>query len=126
LNIVVPAPAAHFGTAYLRFIPRNEMDIAIAGVASAVTLNAAGDRIESARIALSAVGPTPIVAKQASDSLAGQPVSEETFAKAGEIAATEASPINDMRGTVDQRRHLVGVLTRRTLAIAVERARNNG
>ena len=126
LNIVVPAPAAHFGAAYLRFIPRNEMDIAIAGVASAVTLNAAGDRIESARIALAAVGPIPIVAKQASDSLAGQPVSEESFAKAGEIAAAEASPINDMRGTVDQRRHLVGVLTRRTLAIAVERARNSG
>jgi carbon-monoxide dehydrogenase medium subunit len=125
MNVVLPAPPAHFGAAYERFIPRNEMDIAVVGVASAVTLNAAGDRIESARIALAAVGPTPIVAKQASDSLAGQPVTEESFAKAGEIAATEASPINDMRGTVDQRRHLVGVLTRRTLALAVERARSS-
>ena len=125
LNIIVPAPQAHFGSAYQRFIPRNEMDIAIAGVASAVTLNAAGDRIESGRIALSAVGPTPISAQRAADSLAGQPATGETFAKAGEITATEASPITDMRGTVDQRRHLVGVLTRRTLALAVERARGN-
>ena len=124
-NVIVPAPAPHFGAAYLRFIPRNEMDIAVAGVASAVTLNAAGDRIESARIALAAVGPIPIFAKQASDSLAGASATDESFAKAGEAASTEASPINDMRGTVDQRRHLVDVLTRRTLAIAVERARVN-
>lgn len=124
-NVIVPAPAPHFGAAYLRFIPRNEMDIAVAGVASAVTLNAAGDRIESARIALAAVGPTPIFAEQASGTLTGASATEESFAKAGETASTEASPINDMRGTVDQRRHLVDVLTRRTLAIAVERARVN-
>ena len=124
-NVIVPAPTPHFGAAYLRFIPRNEMDIAVAGVASAVTLNAAGDRIESARIALAAVGPIPIFAEQASDTLTGASATDESFAKAGEAASTEASPINDMRGTVDQRRHLVDVLTRRTLAIAVERARVN-
>jgi xanthine dehydrogenase FAD-binding subunit len=125
IKIDLPKPVAHFGAAYQRFIPRNEMDIAVAGVASAVTLDASGEKIESARIALSAVGPTPIVAQKAADSLVGQPATEETFAKAGEIAATEASPITDMRGTVDQRRHLVGVLTRRTLAQAVQRARGN-
>ena len=124
-NVIVPAPALHFGAAYLRFFPRNEMDFAVAGVASAVTLNTAGDRIESACIALAAVGPTPIVAEQASDTLAGASATEQSFAKAGETASTEASPINDMRGPVDQRRHLVDVITRRTLAIAVERARVN-
>ncbi|MDA1036145.1 MAG: xanthine dehydrogenase family protein subunit M [Chloroflexi bacterium] len=125
LNIQIDAPPAHFGASYQRFIPRNEMDIAIAGVAASVVLDAMGERIESGRIALSAVGPTPIFAKKASDSLAGQPATAETFAKAGEIASTEASPITDMRGTIDQRKHLVGVLTRRTLAVAVERARGN-
>jgi CO/xanthine dehydrogenase FAD-binding subunit len=125
IKIYLPKPAANFGAAYQRFIPRNEMDIAIAGVASAVTLDASGKKVESARIALAAVGPTPILAKKASDSLVGQPATEENFAKAGEIAATEASPITDMRGTVEQRRHLVGVLTGRTLAQAVQRARGN-
>ena len=125
LNIRVDAPPAHFGAAYQRFIPRNEMDIAVAGVASSLQLDAKGERIESARIALASVGPTPIFAKQASDSLAGQLATAESFAHAGEIASTETSPITDMRGTIDQRRHLVGVLTRRTLAVATERARGN-
>src|SRR5690606_37156112 len=106
LRLDIPLPPPHFGAAYQRFIPRNEMDIAIDGVASSLTLNAAGDRIEDARIALAAVGPTPIFAMQASASLEGQPATPETFARAGEIASTEASPITDMRGTVDQRRHL--------------------
>ena len=125
INIHLPEPAANFGAAYHRFIPRNEMDIAVAGVASAITLDASGEIIESARIALASVGPTPIFAKKASDSLAGQPANNENFAKAGAIASTEASPISDMRGTIEQRQHLVGVLTRRTLAQAVQRARGN-
>lgn len=125
VKIDLPKPAAHFGAAYQRFIPRNEMDIAVAGVASAITLDASGQAIESARIALSAVGPVPIFAKKASASLVGQPPTEESFAKAGVIASTEASPITDMRGTVEQRRHLVGVLTGRTLALAAQRARGN-
>jgi len=125
VKIDLPKPAAHFGAAYQRFIPRNEMDIAVVGVASAVTLDASGQKIDSARIALASVGPTPIFAKKASDFLAGQPATEETFAKAGEIASTEATPISDMRGTIEQRHHLVGVLTRRTLAQAVQRARGN-
>lgn len=125
INIHLPEPSDRFGAAYHRFIPRNEMDIAVAGVASAVTLDASGEMIESARIALASVGPTPIFARQASDSLAGQPANDESFAKAGEIASTETSPISDMRGTIEQRQHLVGVLTRRTLAQAVQRARGN-
>ncbi len=121
--IQLPAPAANSGTAYLRFIPRNEMDIAVAGVSSTVTLDASGQTIQSARIALASVGPTPILATAAGDSLAGQAVSDEAIAEAGRLASEAATPITDMRGTIRQRHHLVDVLTRRTLNIAIRRAR---
>ena len=65
VSLVLPAPPPHSGSAYERFIPRNEMDIAVVGVASAIQLNAAGDQIESARIAVGAVAPTPRVAVEA-------------------------------------------------------------
>ena len=121
--IQLPAPAANSGTAYLRFIPRNEMDIAVAGVSSTVQLDASGQTIESARIALASVGPTPILATAAGDSLAGQAVSDDAIAEAGRLASEAATPITDMRGTIRQRHHLVAVLTRRTLNIAIRRAR---
>ena len=121
--IQLPAPAAHSGTAYLRFIPRNEMDIAVAGVSSTVVLDESGRTIRSARIALASVGPTPILATAAGESLAGQAVSDGAIAEAGRLASEAASPITDMRGTIRQRHHLVDVLTRRTLNIAIRRAR---
>ena len=121
--ILFPAPAQHSGSAYERFIPRNEMDIAVVGAAAWIRLEPSGDRIEAARIALGAVAPTPVFAQEASHWLAGKPATEETFAHAGELARKAASPISDMRGTAEFRLHLVGVLTRRTLAKAVERAR---
>ncbi len=121
--IQLPAPAANSGTAYLRFIPRNEMDIAVAGVSSTVVLDASGQNIQSARIALASVGPTPILATAAGESLAGKAVSDDAIAEAGRLASEAASPITDMRGTIRQRHHLVDVLTRRTLNIAIRRAR---
>ena len=121
--IQLPAPAANSGTAYLRFIPRNEMDIAVAGVSSTVQLDASGQTIQSARIALASVGPTPILATAAGESLAGKAVSDEAIAEAGRLASEAATPITDMRGTIRQRHHLVDVLTRRTLNIAIRRAR---
>ena len=123
VGIQIPAPAANSGTAYLRFIPRNEMDIAVAGVSSSVVLDASGQTIQSARIALASVGPTPILATAAGDSLAGKAVSDDAIAEAGRLASEAASPITDMRGTIRQRHHLVDVLTRRTLNIAIRRAR---
>ena len=123
VGIQIPAPAANSGTAYLRFIPRNEMDIAVAGVSSSVVLDASGQTIQSARIALASVGPTPILATAAGDSLAGKAVSDDAIAEAGRLASEAATPITDMRGTVRQRHHLVDVLTRRTLNIAIRRAR---
>ena len=120
-----PLPPKGFGAAYQRFIPRNEMDIAVAGVGSSFTLDDAGEKIVSGRIALAAVGPKPLFAAQASAFLAGKPATPETFAEAGEIASTEAMPIGDMRGTAEHRVELVKVLTRRTLAVALERAQAN-
>ena len=123
VSINLPAPQAHAGANYLRFIPRNEMDIAVAGVGSSVVLDASGQNFVSARIALASVAPTPVLARDAGDSLAGKPVSEASIQEASEKAMADAVPINDMRGTIRQRVHLVGVLTRRTLNTAVRRAR---
>jgi carbon-monoxide dehydrogenase medium subunit len=116
-------PAPHSSDAYLRFIPRNEMDIAVVGVGASVTLDLEEDRFTDARIALAAVGPTPIFASKASAALEGKRIDAATIDRACKLAVEQSSPIDDMRGTAEFRRHLVGVLTRRTLAIAIERAR---
>ena len=123
VSIKLPVPQAHSGANYLRFIPRNEMDIAVAGVGTSVVLDASGQNFVSARIALASVAPTPVLARDAGDSLAGKPVSEASIQEASEKAMADAKPINDMRGTIRQRIHLVGVMTRRTLNNAVARAR---
>ena len=123
VSIEVPKPAANSGAAYTRFIPRNEMDIAVAAVGVFVQLDASGQNFESARIALASVGPTPILASAAGDSLAGKPVNDETIAAAAALAKAAATPITDMRGTIEQRRQLVEVLTGRMIKQAVERAR---
>ena len=123
VSINFPPPQAHAGANYLRFIPRNEMDIAVAGVGSSVVLDPGGQKFVSARIALASVAPTPVLSRQASESLVGKAVSEETIEEAAQLAMADAKPINDMRGTIRQRIHLVGVLTRRSLRIAIQRAR---
>ena len=123
VSIEVPKPASNSGAAYTRFIPRNEMDIAVAGVGVFVQLDASGQNFESARIALASVGPAPILASAAGDSLAGKPVNDETIAAAAALAKDAATPITDMRGTIEQRRQLVEVLTGRMIKQAVERAR---
>ncbi len=123
VELQIPVPAPHSSDAYLRFIPRNEMDIAVVGVGASVTLDLEEDRFTDARIALAAVGPTPIFASKASEALEGKRIDAATIDRACKLAVEQSSPIDDMRGTAEFRRHLVGVLTRRTLAIAIERAR---
>jgi carbon-monoxide dehydrogenase medium subunit len=125
VKITLPAPVSKSASAYLRFIPRNEMDIAVAGVGSWVKLSEDGGTITDARIGVCAVSATPQFAEEASAFLAGKPATDETFAAAGELAKKVASPIDDMRGTVEYRIHLIGVLTKRTLNIACERAKDN-
>ena len=117
-----PAPKAHSGAHYLRFIPRNEMDIAVAGAAAAVVLDQTKRRILSAKVALSAVGPTPIYVEAAGALLAGREANEASYEAAAEAAKIAAQPIDDMRGTAHQRVQLSGVLTKRALRTAVQRA----
>ena len=123
VSMRLPPPQPRSGAHYLRFIPRNEMDIAVAGSGASVVLDEAGERFVSARIALASVAPTPLFVEEAGAALAGREVSEETIQDAAEAAMAASRPITDMRGTAEQRRHLVGVLTRRALRGAVQRAR---
>jgi len=121
LRLQLPAPKPHTGSAYLRFIPRNEMDIAVVGVGAAVTLD--GSTCRAARIALGAVGPTPILANDAGNALVGRSLGEADLDKAAQLARASARPISDMRGDAEYRRHLVGVLVKRSLQIAIQRAK---
>src|SRR5579884_2079817 len=99
----IPVPAPHSSDAYLRFIPRNEMDIAVVGVGASVTLD--GDKVKAARIGLGAVAATPLFADKASESLIGKPLDENALAAAARLASEATSPIDDMRGTAEYRRH---------------------
>ena len=123
LSLRVPAPPKGFGAHYLRFIPRNEMDIAVVGVGSSLVLGDDNSTVTDARISLGAVAPTPLLAVEAAAALVGKPISDDTIAAAAGAAASIARPIDDMRGTIQQRIHLTGVLTRRTLQGALSRAR---
>jgi carbon-monoxide dehydrogenase medium subunit len=121
--LTFPPPASKSGAAFERFIPRNEMDIAVCNAAAFVRLTDDGRTFQSARIAIGAVAPTPLFVEAAGAALVGQPVEPETIARAADAAAAAATPITDMRGSIAQRRHLAKVLTRRVIDKAVERAR---
>jgi carbon-monoxide dehydrogenase medium subunit len=120
VELVVPNPGAHSGGNYLRHTPRRELDIAVVGVASQLTL--ANGVCTKARIALAAVAPVPLRATAAEQSLEGQAVTPDRIKRAADLAVEAARPISDQRGSADFRRHLVRVLTRRTLTTALARA----
>jgi len=123
VEIRFPARPPHSGSHYRRLIPRNEMDIAVVGVAASVVLDSAGQKFQSVRIGLGAVAPTPLFATAAGELLAGQTVDDASIGRAAEAAQKIASPITDMRGTREYRLHVIGVLVRRVLHAAVARAR---
>ena len=123
VSLRIPAPPPRFGAHYLRFTPRNEMDIAVVGAGASVVLNEDMQTIRSARIALAAVAPKPLLVKAAGEYLAGRQISPETIQKAAGLAQEAAHPIGDMRGTVVQRGHLAGVLAGRAIQEAIKRAR---
>ena len=125
VSLHMPAPQPGSGSAYLRFIPRNEMDIAVVGAGTSVQLSSDGNTIEKIRVALGAVAPRPLLVEAISEELSGQPVGEETAERAAALARDAATPISDMRGTADYRKHLAGVMTKRTLETAIERAKAN-
>lgn len=115
-------PPPRSGDAYLRFIPRTEMDIAIVGAGVALTLDADG-RCTAARVAIGAVAPTVLLVPAAAEALIGTQVDDDALAAAGAACTEASSPITDKRGTVEYRKKVVAVLARRAGKIAAERAR---
>lgn len=118
-GIRLPAKAPRSAARYLRFTPRREMDIAVAGSGVALALGDDG-RIAKADIVLASVGPVPVVAEKAAAGLIGERPTARLLASAGAVAASECKPISDTRGSADYRRELVAVLTRRALAAALQ------
>ena len=123
VSLKLPPVQPGFGAAYLRFIPRNEMDIAVVGAGAAVQLDESRNNFVSARVSLGAVAPKPLYIPEAGAALAGKPVNAATIEEAAKIAQAAATPITDMRGTAEHRKHLSGVMARRAIEKAVERAR---
>ncbi len=121
VEFYVPKPKPHQSDAYLRFIPRTEMDIAVVGCAVNVTLDANG-LCTDARIVLGAVAPTQVIAEEAGAALIGHQLDDGTLAKLDAAAGRICKPINDKRGTIEYRIKVAGVLARRAAAIAFERA----
>jgi CO/xanthine dehydrogenase FAD-binding subunit len=107
--------------AYLRFIPRTEMDIAVVGVGVSLTLDTAGVCTD-ARVVLGAVAPTAVVVDAAAAALIGHKLDDATLAALDQAARRACKPIDDKRGTIDYRTKVAGVLARRTATIAYERA----
>ena len=123
VSLKIPKPAPRSGAFFLRFIPRNEMDIAVVNAAAAVTLEAGGKTFKSARISVGAAAPIPLLVREAGECLAGLPVNEKSIQEAAKLAALAIRPITDMRGTIEYRRDLARVLTARALRGAIKRAK---
>ena len=107
--------------AYLRFIPRTEMDIAVVGAAVSVTLDGAGVCTD-ARVVLGAVAPTALLVRDAAAALIGRTLDATALATLDEAARRACKPIDDKRGTIAYRTKVAGVMARRAAAIAYERA----
>jgi CO/xanthine dehydrogenase FAD-binding subunit len=120
-EIIVPKRAGKSSDAYLRFIPRTEMDIAVVGVGVAVTLDNNGV-CTAARVCLGAVAPTILLVADAAAALVGSKLDDAALAKLDAAAQAACNPINDKRGTIEYRTKVAGVLARRAAAIAFERA----
>lgn len=120
-SIFLPARADNSGDAYLRFIPRTEMDIAVVGCGIALTLDGGGV-CSAARVALGAVAPTVLLVEEAADALVGTTVDEAALDALAAACSGAARPIADKRGTVEFRTHVAGVLARRAAKIAKNRA----
>lgn len=125
VTLKLPPPKPNTGAAYLRFIPRNEMDIAVVGAGVAVELDAAKAKCLAARIALAAVAPTPLLVPNAAAALVDSALTDSHIDNAASLAQAAATPINDMRADAEYRKHLVGVLVKRALKTALDRARNS-
>ncbi len=119
--ITLPPRATRSGDAYLRFIPRTEMDIAVVGCGVNVTLDANGV-CAAARVSLGAVAPTALLVEDAAKALIGHKLDDATLAALDAAARAACKPITDKRGTIEYRIKVAGVMARRTAAIAFARA----
>lgn len=122
VSIFLPNPPKRSGDAYLRFIPRTEMDIAVVGAGVSLTLNAKGVCTD-ARVGLGAVAPKPLLVKAGAKALIGTTVDDDALDALAAAASAACNPIDDKRGTVAYRTKVAGVLARRAAKIALERAR---
>jgi CO/xanthine dehydrogenase FAD-binding subunit len=120
----LPARPAKGGDAYLRLIPRTEMDIAVVGCGAALTLDDSGT-VTSAKISLGAVAATVLVVEDAAKAIIGTKLEPEALSALDAACQAACSPIDDKRGTVEYRTKIAGVLGRRAVTIAAERAGNN-
>jgi aerobic carbon-monoxide dehydrogenase medium subunit len=114
-EITIPKSSSRRVGEYIKFSPREMMDLAYVGVAVAYTFGERERRCEGVRIVLGAVAPTPIRARRAEAAVEGQLLTEALAEKAGEIAAEESKPISDVRSSADYRRAMVGAMTKRAL-----------
>lgn len=121
-SFFLPARGAHASDAYLRFIPRTEMDIAVVGCAVSLALDASGT-CTAARMSLGAVAARPLLVADAAKALIGTKVDDAALAKLEAAARAACTPIDDKRGTKEFRIDVAGVLAKRTALIALERAR---
>ncbi len=120
-SVHLPARPAHSGDAYLRFIPRTEMDIAVASAAVSLTLNASGT-VTAARVALGAVAPTVVLVEACAQAIIGTKLDAAALSALETAASAACKPINDKRGTIEFRTKVAGVLARRAAVIAYTRA----
>jgi len=121
-SIFLPARPARSGDAYLRFIPRTEMDIAVVGVGVSLTLDASGI-CTAARVSLGAVAATVLLVEEAAATLIGSPIDEAALERLAAACSAAAKPIDDKRGTIEFRTKVAGVLAKRAATIALERAK---
>ena len=124
VSVFLPARPPHSGDAYLRFIPRTEMDIAVVGVGVSLTLNDDG-ACSAARVSLGAVAARPLLVADAAAALINTKVDDAALEKLSAAASAACNPIDDKRGTIEYRTKVAGVLAHRAAVIALERARAN-
>ena len=124
VSVFLPARPPHSGDAYLRFIPRTEMDIAVVGAGVSLTLNDNGI-CSAARVSLGAVAARPLLVADAAAALINTKVDDAALEKLSAAASAACNPIDDKRGTVEYRTKVAGVLACRAAVIALERARTN-
>ena len=123
VSFTLPARPESSGDAYLRLIPRTEMDIAVVGCGVSLTMS--GDTCTSARVSLGAVAPTVLLVEAAGKALAGSKLDDKALEAAAAACRAACKPIDDKRGTITYRTKIAGVLLKRATTIAADRARGH-